>query len=323
MAAEGFFVGKGELLAWINGTLGLRLASIEETGSGAVACQLMDALHPGQVPLKKVDFNAKNDYERIANYKVLQDVFTKLHIDKHIEVQKLIKGKPLDNIEFMQWMKMYFDQRGGVEGYEGETRRALCKTGDYKSAAPSGAGAARKPAAARPGALRTGPVPNGGIPAANYANAKPFNKKLGTGGSDRSDGASAELAQQVETWKAKAISVEKEKEFYYSKLRSIEVLCQLAEVQLLMEEAGAHELASANPTFGAQILKRIEGILYASTVVEGEAIVADVHRALDAEALHDEAQQAEEAHGLLQSEPLQTPAGDWGEGIDDPVAREA
>jgi RP/EB family microtubule-associated protein len=70
---------------------------------------------------------------------------------QHVEVAKLVKGRPLDNTEFMQWFKAYFDSitgGHGVDDYDGPGRRALSKTGDIKgsgaAAAVPGSGAAAK-----------------------------------------------------------------------------------------------------------------------------------------------------------------------------------
>lgn len=49
-----------------------------------------------------------------------------------VDVTKLIKGKPLDNIEFMQWLKSYFDRitaSQGVTNYDPTGRRAATKDG--------------------------------------------------------------------------------------------------------------------------------------------------------------------------------------------------
>jgi RP/EB family microtubule-associated protein len=92
--------------AWINSTLDLNLAKIEDTANGCVACQLLDIMYPGKVPMNKVNWSAKQSFEFVANYKVLQTCFTKLSIERHVDVDRLITGKYMDNLEFMQWFKV-------------------------------------------------------------------------------------------------------------------------------------------------------------------------------------------------------------------------
>ena len=81
----------------------------------------MDALHPGSVNLSRVDFNSRSEYDSINNYKALQAAFARAGVDKPVDVARLVKARPLDNIEFRQWFKSYWDsQTGGGGGRSGE-----------------------------------------------------------------------------------------------------------------------------------------------------------------------------------------------------------
>ncbi|KAI3747881.1 hypothetical protein L6452_10601 [Arctium lappa] len=213
-----YFVGRSEILAWINSTLQLSLSKVEEACSGAVHCQLMDAAHPGMVPMHKVNFDAKTEYDMIQNYKILQDVFNKLKISKHIEVSKLVKGRPLDNLEFMQWMKRYCDSvsGGGSHNYNPMERREACKGGKdvTKKSAPtqSSRGSTTAP--------KAHPSRRGDAPS-----AQPTGPPVKTPKPSSTTNVSA-YDQQITELKLTMDSLEKERDFYFAKLRDIEILCQ-------------------------------------------------------------------------------------------------
>ncbi len=75
--------------------------------------------------MAKVNWKAKNDYEFIGNLKILQNAFDKIGIKRHVEVEKLAKAKYQDNLEFIQWLKRYYDINCGERGsnYQAEERR--------------------------------------------------------------------------------------------------------------------------------------------------------------------------------------------------------
>ena len=53
---------------------------------------------------------------------------TRLFCAQPVDVNKLVKGRPLDNMEFMQWLKFYFEGRLGCQDldYDPVGRRYAC-----------------------------------------------------------------------------------------------------------------------------------------------------------------------------------------------------
>ncbi|KAL6010423.1 hypothetical protein ACLOJK_000855 [Asimina triloba] len=225
MMDSAYFVGRSEILAWINSTLQLNLSKVEEAASGAVQCQLMDVVHPGIVPMHKVNFDAKNEYEMIQNYKVLQDVFNKLKITKHIEVNKLVKGRPLDNLEFMQWMKKYCDSvHGGFSNnYNALERREACK-GKEGSKRTAPVQASSRTTNTAPKAHSSNNTRKNEVHAVNPVNASVKAARPASSGGRAYDEEITELKLSVD-------SLEKERDFYFAKLRDIEILCQSPDIE--------------------------------------------------------------------------------------------
>ncbi|RDY12913.1 Microtubule-associated protein RP/EB family member 1B [Mucuna pruriens] len=219
MMDSAYFVGRNEILTWINNRLQLNLSRIEEAASGAVQCQMMDMTYPGVVPMHKVNFDAKTEYDMIQNYKVLQDVFNKLKIEKHIEVGRLVKGRPLDNLEFLQWLKRYCDSvNGGImnENYNPVERRG--KGGKDRNV--KGLKSSKS--------LQTNTMNHSG--SGDSLRSKQLRSSGGADGANSSAEIQA-LSKQVSDLKLSVDHLEKERDFYFAKLRDIEILCQASELE--------------------------------------------------------------------------------------------
>ncbi|XP_074296328.1 microtubule-associated protein RP/EB family member 1C-like [Silene latifolia] len=259
MMDSAYFVGRSEILAWINSSLQLNLSKVEEACAGAVHCQLMDAAHPGIVPMHKVNFDAKNEYDMITNYKVLQDVFNKLKISKNIEVNRLIKGRPLDNLEFLQWLKRYCDSvnNGGLNNYNPLERREACKGGRETSKKSAASHPSTKSSTA---AGRSNPTQNSRKTDASSAN--PANQATKASKPDTNE--KGVYDEHITELKLSVDRLEKERDFYFSKLRDIEMFCQKPEIE-------------HNP-----VVEAIQKILYAvddnpSVMQEAQILLAEKH----------------------------------------------
>jgi RP/EB family microtubule-associated protein len=133
MMEGAFFVSKKDILTWINTTFKLEINDIIQAANGAIYCQIVDAIHPNKVRMAKVNWKAKHEHEIIQNYKLLQQAFTDCKINKHLDVDKLVKGRTQENLELLQWLKKYFEVNnpGGV--YDAEKRRKGEGISDAKS----------------------------------------------------------------------------------------------------------------------------------------------------------------------------------------------
>jgi len=133
-----------------------------------------------------------------------------------------VLARPLDNLEFCQWIKKYFDLNYGGAPYDAVGRRKGAElyyiAGGNKFNKP---GAQRKAAVAKPSGATTG-APAGGVP-----KAAPGKAVIGGATGGASGAEVKQLKEQLAETKATMDTYEKERDFYFGKLRDIEMMLQL------------------------------------------------------------------------------------------------
>lgn len=289
MMDAAYFIGRKELLDFFNDLLDLNLTKIEQTATGAIACQITDLIFPGSIPMSKVNWAARSDYEFVQNYKLLQNAFTKNCVQRHVDVDKLIRAKYQDNLEFCQWLKAFFDQSGRSRGddYEPSAVRARGKGGtkynETMGSIQSSGGAVSRP---RPPTTtsRTAPVTNtakakvstnASSVSSNRMN-QPLRERASNDATKVNPVVDTELLQKNEELVTKVdelelavIDTERERNFYFEKLRNVEIILQV------YQEKNREEL---NPE---HMVENVFKILYATaednlTVNEdGEVVLVD------------------------------------------------
>lgn len=310
-----YFTSRKEILDFFNTLLSMNLSKIEQTATGAVACQLMDYMFPGSIPMKRVNWEAKSDFQYIENYKLLQAAFTKKKVQKMVDVDRLIRGKYQDNLEQCQWLKAFYEHASAEtrDDYDALARRQMGKGGKNLDAiflprgskgTVTGVSAGASSAAVRgrgttstttsrtvrsrsrssvtsirsktSKSTTTTPLRdnNSRVPAKSAIPGAAVTKKmqkLETENKDLTD-QNGELKRKNAEAELVLENIEKERDFYFEKLRGIEVMLQVHEEQGEKSDPEA-------------LIQRVFKVLYAK--IEDNIVVNDDGELLEDVANHN------------------------------------
>lgn len=266
-----------DLLQWLNTTLDLQYAKVENCGTGAAYCQLMDSI-VGGIPMTKVKFNANTEYDYIHNFKILQASFNKHKINKTVDVERLIKCRLQDNLVLLQWFKRFWHENKDVNGtYDAVSRRKV--SGMYsidsgtsvtpqersRTSSESSTGSRRTTLPSRVSSTgRASITPN--TPTGPTGKLAHLNKELTDTVHEL-----ATVSDELMEYKILAESLETERNFYFNKLREIEILTE----NLKLLDKPDFDKLSVN-----EFVDNIRGILYSTE--EGFQSTND-HPDIDAE----------------------------------------
>ncbi|CAL9729013.1 protein Bim1p [Monosporozyma unispora] len=292
---------RSELLAWLNDLLQLDFKRVEECGTGAAYCQIMDSIFL-DVPMHRVKFDVSQEYDYYPNYKILQSSFARHNIEKIVYVERLVKCRFQDNLEFLQWIKKYWMQHKDSNPYDPLQRRKSMRqvsggngniNFNNRDATPNMGNSLnisrRRPMLgqnqssnnnlnnntnnSRTSLSNNSSHSNSSTSVrSNYGNRRVSNEQMVTLQNDLTNAREkiASLNNEIDQYKDTTNILEREREFYFGKLRDIEILVQSTQDLInegLYKNNGTDELT--------KFLNRVQQILYATeeSYTEDENIV--------------------------------------------------
>lgn len=214
-------LSRHEILAWVNESLSCSFFKIEDLCTGAAYCQFMDMLFPGSVPMKRIKFKTHLEHEYIQNFKLVQACFKKMGVDKIIPIDRLVKGRFQDNFEFVQWFHKFFAANFDGREYDALKMRDGAQMGS--STGNKGNMVTKKTPIPRDNP-NEGANASGSDLKASSAKPKPLTR-VQTASADKA-AKIEKLVKQISDLKLDVEGYEKERDFYFSKLREIETVCR-------------------------------------------------------------------------------------------------
>ncbi|SAM09539.1 hypothetical protein [Absidia glauca] len=280
-----------ELLQWVNDLLNINYTKVEQAGTGnrkkekdlthlarrpthsmlschpyallgGAYCQIMDSIY-GDVAMNKVKFDTRQDTSKYFEwYRTEERILTpdcvflcpidqSLRVDKIIPIDKLMKCKFQDNLEFMQWMKRFWDQNFPGGPYNALARRKGGSGGGGARTATAGG----RTATTASRTTATGNRVGSSATARSTSRAGGGSGRTSAGVDNRSASVIMDLNKQIAELKLTVDGLEKERDFYFGKLRDIEIL-----VQEQVEVAEAEQIEDQE----VAVLKEIQTILYST-----------------------------------------------------------
>ena len=263
-----------ELLLWLNSILQLDYVKVEQCGSGAAYCQLMDVIYGG-VPLANVNFNQNlSEYDALNNMKVLQAAFNKHGINKNIQVERLVKCRLQDNLELLQWFhRHWIDRKSDDLDYNASAKRktgtsvsssrriTLGASGNPTNRASLSLNASVATPVVGTNALPKRRVASSLLPTGLHAPSRLNGSRPGNFEQQLLQKCEEveRLTKDVETCQGVAESLQIERNFYYNKLREMEILMKNIQLQYTRDDAVAQQVKDMCVL---DVVEQVQEILY-------------------------------------------------------------